>query len=119
MVIQNPGDPQAIKGFLKIAHVISARGVTDQLQGYNNLNLLSIEALCDVINEYTGLEAEFIGTITYDDKRLLELPILIPQGSLNESEMEKLCPLYAVRGFRYGRLPPRSLDKVRRLSGRV
>ena len=38
MVIQNPGDPQAIKGFLKIAHVISARGVTDQLDGYNKMS---------------------------------------------------------------------------------
>ena len=38
MVIQNPGDPPAIKGFLKIAHVISARGVTDQLDGYNKMS---------------------------------------------------------------------------------
>ena len=98
MVVQNPGDPQAVKGFLKIAHVISARAVTD----YSSLNLRSIDALCDVINEYTGLKAEFIGTITYDDKRLLELPILIPQGSLNESEMENYARYMLSGGFVMG-----------------
>lgn len=102
MVIQNPGDPQAVKGFIKIAHVISARAVTDQLQGYSNLNLRSIEALCDVINEYTGLKAKFIGTITYDDRRLLELPILIPQGSLNEIEMENYARYMLSGGFVMG-----------------
>ena len=102
MVIQNPGDPQAIKGFIKIAHVISGRGITDQLAGYNNLNLYSIDALCDVINEYTGLEAEFIGTITYNDNRLLELPILIPQGSLNESDMESYARYMLSGGFVLG-----------------
>ena len=102
MVIQNPGDPQAVKGFIKIAHVISGRGITDQLAGYNNLNLYSIDALCDVINEYTGLEAEFIGTITYNDNRLLELPILIPQGSLNESDMESYARYMLSGGFVLG-----------------
>jgi len=102
MVVQDVGDPQAIKGFIKIAHVISARGVTDQIQGHSNLNLRSIEALCDVINEYTGLEAEFVGTITYDDKRLLELPILIPQGSLNETEMENYARYMMSGGFIMG-----------------
>ena len=116
MVVQDAGDPQAIKGFIKIAHVISARAVTDQIQGYSNLNLRSIDALCDVINEYTGLEAKFIGTITYDDRRLLELPILIPQGIPQRGRDGKLCPLYAVWGLHYGRLPSRSLGKVRRLS---
>ena len=119
MVIQNASDPQAIKGFIKIAHVISARGVTDQIQGYSNLNLRSIEALCDVINEYTGLEAKFIGTITYDDRRLLELPILIPQGSLNEGEMENYARYMLSGGFVSGRLSSRGPDKVRRLSRRV
>lgn len=111
MVVQNPGDPQAIKGFIKIAHVISARAVTDQLQGYSNLNLRSIEALCDVINEYTGLKAEFVGTITYDDRRLLELPILIPQGSLNEGEMENYARYMMSGGFIMGGYHPEALVK--------
>lgn len=102
MVVQNASDPQAVKGFLKIAHVISARAVTDQLQGYSNLNLRSIDALCDAINEYTGIEAEFVGTITYDDRRLLEMPILIPQGSLNESEMENYARYMLSGGFVMG-----------------
>lgn len=102
MVIQNVSDPQAVKGFIKIAHVISARAVTGQIQGYSNLNLRSIDALCDVINEYTGLEAKFIGTITYDDRRLLELPILIPQGSLNEIEMENYARYMLSGGFVLG-----------------
>ena len=102
MVVQDVGDPQAIKGFIKIAHVISARGVTDQMENFSNLNLGSIEALCDVINEYTGLKAEFIGTITYDDIRLLELPILIPQGSLNEGEMENYARYMMSGGFIMG-----------------
>ncbi len=111
MVVQDAGDPQAIKGFIKIAHVISARAVTDQIQGYSNLNLRSIDALCDVINEYTGLEAKFIGTITYDDKRLLELPILIPQGSLNETEMENYARYMLSGGFIMGGYHPEALVK--------
>ena len=35
-----------------------------------------------------GLQADFAGSLTFDDDRLLEVPIIIPQGAPNEGEME-------------------------------
>lgn len=102
MVVQDENDPQGIKGFLKIAHVISARSVAAGIVGFSNLNLSSIDRLCDVINEYTGLQASFVGTITYDDERLHEIPIIIPQGEPNEAELENLARYLLGGGFVLG-----------------
>ena len=102
MVVQDATDKQGVKGFIKMAHVISARATAAGIVGYANLNLRSIDALCDVLNEYTGLQASFIGTITYDDERLLEIPIIIPQGAPNESELEHLARYMLAGGFIMG-----------------
>ncbi|NKB68138.1 MAG: hypothetical protein GKR89_13835 [Candidatus Latescibacteria bacterium] len=102
IVIQDATDKQGVKGFLKMAHVISARSIAAGTVGGANLNLRSIDGLCDVLNEYTGLQASFIGTITYDDERMLEIPIIIPQGAPNESELEHLARYMLAGGFIMG-----------------
>ena len=81
MVIQNPGDPQAIKGFLKIAHVISA---------YRSTGWLQFESANHVINEYTGLEAEFIGTITTTNA-YSNCPFSSPKGRARWKTMPAIC----------------------------
>jgi len=106
MVIQDEGDPQGIKGFIKIAHVLSAGTIAGSTKHdgslHGQLNLDKLDGLCDVINEYTGLQAEFVGTITYDDERLHEIPIIVPQGDPNEAEMENLARYLMGGGFVIG-----------------
>ena len=91
VVIQDEGDKQAIKGFIKIAHVLSAGTIAGSGKHdgslHGQLNLDKLDGLCDVIATFSGLKAEFVGTITYDDERLLEIPIILPQGEPNEAEV--------------------------------
>jgi hypothetical protein len=107
MVIQDATDKQAIKGFVKMAQVISARA----LSGTSALNVKTIDRLRDVLNEYTGLRAEFLGLITYDDPRLMEVPIILPQGGPNEAEMENLARYLMAGGFVFGSLWGEALEK--------
>ena len=46
-----------------------------------------------------GLTARFIGQVTYDDERLLEVPVVFPVGTPNESELEHLAPYLLAGGF--------------------
>ena len=107
MVIQDATDKQAIKGFVKMAQVISARS----LSGNSALNVKTVDRLRDVLNEYTGLRAEFLGLITYDDPRLMEVPIILPQGGPNEAEMENLARYLMSGGFVFGGLWGEALEK--------
>ena len=98
MVIQDAGDKQAIKGFVKFAQVMSSRA-----QGQLSSSGRSVDFLRDILNEYTGLKADFLGLITYDDPRLLEIPILIsPRGTPNEAEMANLAEYLLGGGFVMG-----------------
>ena len=100
MVIQDAGDKRAVNGFVKIAHVLAVRHKhNERADGYSNLNLATIDRLCDTINEYTGLQATFIGTITYDDPRLHEMPLILPQDEPNEVEMKNLARYLIGGGF--------------------
>ena len=107
MVIQDATDKQAIKGFVKMAQVMSASA----LAGSSALNVATIDRLRDVLNEYTGLKAEFLGLITYDDPRLMEVPIILPQGAPNEAEMENLAHYLIAGGFTFGGLWGEALEK--------
>ena len=107
MVIQDATDKQAIKGFVKMAQVMSSRA----LSGTSALNVKTIDRLRDVLNEYTGLKAEFLGLITYDDPRLMEVPIVLPQGAPNEAEMENLTRYFLAGGFVFGGIWGEALEK--------
>jgi len=113
MVIQDATDKQAIKGFVKMAQVMSSRALAGGTSGYGTvtLNITTIDRLRDVLNEYTGLKAEFLGFITFDDPRLMEVPIILPQGGPNEAEMENLARYLVAGGFVFGGIYGEALEK--------
>ncbi|MBI2501952.1 MAG: DUF4159 domain-containing protein [Candidatus Latescibacteria bacterium] len=111
MVIQDSKDRQSLKGFVKFAQVMSASAVSAGTVGWGAVNVKEVDALRDAVNEYTGLHADFIGSITFDDERLLEVPIIIPQGAPNESEMAQLSKYLLAGGFVFGGIWGEALEK--------
>ena len=69
-----------------------------------------------MINEYTGLKAEFLGRVTFDDPRLMEIPIILTYGSPNETEMANYAQYLISGGFTFSGLHGEALGKVRRPS---
>jgi hypothetical protein len=102
MVVQEGGDRQAIKGFINFALVMSARSVAAGTVGFADIGVKTVDEMVDAVNEYTGLKARFLGQITYDDNRLMEVPIIYPVGAPNESEMENLARYLINGGFVFG-----------------
>tara|TARA_Y100001960_G_scaffold319096_1_gene389935 strand:- start:598 stop:1785 length:1188 start_codon:yes stop_codon:yes gene_type:complete len=111
MIIQDPNDRQAVSGFVKMAQVMSGRSVAAGQTGWGSINVLDVDILRDMLNEYTGIKAEFLGTIMYDDERIMEVPILIPQGTPNESELENLSRYLLAGGFVIGGTWGEALEK--------
>ena len=107
IIVQDATDKQAIKGFVKLASVVSGRA----LSGNAGLNVKTLDRLRDVINEYTGLKAEFLGFVTFDDPRLMEIPIIYPYGGTNETEMANLAQYLMSGGFSFGGLHGQALEK--------
>ena len=114
MVVQDPGNPQAIKGFVKIARVSSElkhQGTHAELWQANDSwgYALFIAAL----KRYTDLNAEFVGHMSLADERLLETPIILPQGSLRwtEQELEHWARYVMAGGFVFGDVPTEALVK--------
>ena len=107
IIVQDATDKQAIKGFVKLATVVSGRA----LSGNAGLNTQTLDRLRDVINEYTGLKAEFVGRVTYDDPSMMEVPIIYPYGGPNEAEMANLAQYLMSGGFMFGGLHGEALEK--------
>ena len=99
MLVQEQGDPQAIKGFINFARVVSASALAS---GTATGSTNALRALVNGLNEYTGINADFIGSVTYDDDRLLEIPIILPAGTPNESELEQMTRYLLSGGFVFG-----------------
>ena len=108
MVIQDAGDRQAITGFVKFAQVVSST-TTGIAKGDPRFGGRAIDSLCDSVNEYTGVRADFLGLITFDDPRLLEIPIILPQGAPNEAELANLAEYLLAGGFVFGDRKPGDL----------
>ena len=113
MVVQDRQDNQAIKGFVKFVHACSARSKEyGSSRDIYALAVRTIDVIRDAVNEYTGLQADFVGSITYDDSRLLDIPILIPDvmyddkigGDPNENELRNLSAYVLGGGFILGHL---------------
>ena len=107
IIVQDATDKQAIKGFVKLAQVVSSRA----LAGNSGLNVKTIDRLRDVVNEYTGLKAEFLGFVSFDDPRLMEIPIILPYGSPNETEMVNLAQYLMSGGFTFNGIYEQALEK--------
>ena len=122
MVIQDPNDQQAIKGFVRLATVTSSGfrsgGSIAGQGGYKisgtaiTLNTVAIDNLRDILNEFTGLRTEYVGFIGYDDPRLMEVPIIFPIGIPNEGEMEQLARYLMAGGFIYSGFPARGIPDI-------
>lgn len=113
IIVQDATDKQAIKGFVKMAQVMSSRALAGGTSGYGTvtLQLATIDRLRDVLNEYTGLKAEFLGFITFDDPRLMEVPIILPQGAPTEAEMANLAQYLIAGGFTFNGIYGEALEK--------
>jgi len=107
MVVQDPKHRQAIKGFINFALIISARSAAAGTLGgsFSGSMTQEVNALVNAVNEYTGLQARFIGQIAYDDSRLMDVPIVFANGVPNESEMEHLARYLIGGGFMFRWLP--------------
>jgi len=131
MVIQDPDHPTAPKGFFKMARVFSIQKAGgqhwDREAMYQNL---SIDGLVENLNRYTGIQSEYIGQVTFDDSRILEVPFVLYMNiakltdqemagaagylkaggfilgrTLWTEELEKFGGLVQGRDFHYGRIP--------------
>ena len=113
IIVQDATDKQAIKGFVKMAQVMSSRALAGGTSGYGTVTLRvkTIDRIRDVLNEYTGLKAEFLGFITFDDPRLAEVPIILPQGNPNEAEMANLAQYLMSGGFTFNGIYEEALEK--------
>ncbi len=113
IIVQDATDKQAIKGFVKLAQVMSSRALAGGTTGYGTVTLRvqTIDRLRDVLNEYTGLKAEFLGFVTFDDPRLMEIPIILPQGAPTEAEMANLAQYLMSGGFTFSGIYEQSLEK--------
>ena len=113
IIVQDATDKQAIKGFVKMAQVMSSRALAGGTSGYGTVTLRvkTIDRMRDVLNEYTGLKAEFLGFITFDDPRLMEVPIILPQGAPNEAEMANLAQYLMSGGFTFNGIYEEALEK--------
>lgn len=113
IIVQDATDKQAIKGFVKMAQVMSSRALAGGTSGYGTVTLRvkTIDRIRDVLNEYTGLKAEFLGFITFDDPRLMEVPIILPQGAPNEAEMANLAQYLMSGGFTFSGIYGEALEK--------
>ncbi len=103
MVVQSPTDRQNIKGFVRFAHVESAKSIE---YGTGGFFTHGIDQVRDALNELTGIKAEYEGSITFDDSRLMEIPmIIVPGYRVNESELEALARYILAGGFVFGLNP--------------
>ncbi len=70
MIIQNPRDPQAISGFVRIATVWG-----EQFRPPDNLKRGLIQ-LAEAMNRYTDIDARFDDHLYLSDRRLHEMPFI-------------------------------------------
>ena len=114
MVVQEPGNPQTIKGFVKIARVSTdvQRGgaYAEYEQGKDNDGLKLFMA---TLRRYTGLKVALLGHMTVADERLMETPIVIPKGSgrWTEQEQEQMARYVMAGGFVFGGVSTEALVK--------
>lgn len=121
VVIQDPDDPQSIKGFIKLPFVVPR----DMMDMRGIVLSRRIDALADGINEYTNLRAEVFGPITFDDDRIFKFPLLIApiysSLSLNEIEEANQFQYLTQGGFIMGGVgdPEKRLSQVLMSGGLV
>jgi hypothetical protein len=132
MVVQDARDPQKLKGFVKVAsvvpvHIKNSPQVATGMGGAGDQKMLQL--LVEALNTYTGLQAEYTGDFTYDDTRILEVPIICrpldnPAAAdrnilPNEAEVQNMAKYLLAGGFFLGSMPPAILQGLEQYGGLV
>ena len=112
MVVQNPANPQAIKGFVKIGRIYFEHGhhQVELAVGNDNKGMFH---LMRALKRYTDLKVDFVEHMSLADERLLETPIIIPKGKgiSTEQELTQLARYVIEGGFVFGSVPTEALVK--------
>ena len=114
MVVQDPGNPQAIKGFVKIGRISTELQHQGQHGEYHQgLDNEGMYQFIRALKRYTGLKVELVDHMSLADERLLGVPIIIPKGAgiRTEQEMEQLARYVIEGGFIFGGVPTEALVK--------
>jgi hypothetical protein len=94
----DPAAPQAISGFLRLGRAYSSTTGSAAVVTQSG-SPRDLDAIIDAVNEYTQIRAELAPDLPYSDPRLLDLPIIIPQGQPNEVELAQLTRYLQEGGF--------------------
>ncbi|HIL09530.1 MAG TPA: hypothetical protein EYG11_12585, partial [Candidatus Latescibacteria bacterium] len=106
MVVQDPDDRRKISGYIYLAQAFTRSRVIPNVEAHESgsaatlsvqlTEYQSLDYLIKALDEYTGIEASYLGPIPLDDPRLQQVPwLLLPSWfreahSSNESELESL-----------------------------
>lgn len=113
MVIQDPGDRKKIKGFIHLAQAYIRLTYSD-LNERRDIELVNLNYLVRALEEYTGIRANYRGSVPLDDPDLLEIPwLLLPSmTTLTQAEIENLGRYIVGGGFSLGRIATSSASKA-------
>ena len=110
MVIQDPDDRRKVTGYIHLAQVLtrsrtSVGGATAVVRDNQVTRYQSLDYLIKALQEYTGIQADYLGAIPLDDPRLGEVPwLLMPNWfgldhTHSEQELANLGRYLASGGF--------------------
>ena len=111
MVIQDPDDRRQLSGYIHLAQAFSRARPAWQEDAYNRsegsqvIRYQSLDYLMKALQEYTGIEADYLGPIALDDPRLRDVPwLLLPDWfgashAHSEAEIANLGAYMAQGGF--------------------
>ncbi len=126
LVIQDVGNRQNVKGFVKMANVVSVH-IKNSTGGSMDPRLMGV--LCETLNNFTGLKAEYAGDLTYDDQRVLDVPIIFIDARYlswsrqamapNEAEIMNLAQYLLQGGFIIGPLTHEIAEGLEKYGGMV
>lgn len=115
MVIQDPDDRRNISGYIHLAQAFTQNRTVAGSGGHESGNsaqlssqitkYVNLDFLIKALAEYTGIEADYLGPIPFDDPRINQVPwLLLPSWfgevhSSSEREIESLGSYLANGGF--------------------
>jgi uncharacterized protein DUF4159 len=115
MVIQDPDDRRKISGYIHLAQAFTRSRAMPSVEAHESggaatlrsqlTEYPSLDFLIKALQEYTGIEASYMGPIPLDDPRLLQVPwLLLPSWfheahSSNDGEMDNLGRYLVSGGF--------------------
>lgn len=115
MVIQDPDDRRKISGYIHLAQAFTQNRTVAGSGGHESGNsaqlssqitkYVNLDFLIKALAEYTGIEADYLGPIPFDDPRINQVPwLLLPSWfgevhSSSEREIESLGSYLANGGF--------------------